>query len=679
MSGKPYAFALSPFTVPYDSFAGLMHHWTKYGLSLLLFVLTALSSANEDEKPTPWSFREFQTTELPKIRNKAFPKTQIDHFLLAKMEAADLEPAPAADNRTLVRRVYFDLIGLPPSPEQIDQFDGNLSALIDELLASPHYGERWGRHWLDLARYTDTTASWLKSASAAWLYRDWVVNAFNEDMPYDEFIRRQLATDQIEETGPEDSAALGFLGLSPTYWKELQLPPEIIKGTVADEWEEHVDALGKTFLGLTLGCARCHDHKNDPISTKDYYALAGVFASVKFSDRPTMDEKTWAPVAKAMDEVAKLDKQLADLKKKKPEDLKELTAAIQKKIDHIKSTTQHYDVPMASGVVDAALFVEPKSDGKHGTDLKYKDGEARDVAVHQRGDPNTPGEIVPRGFLGAFPDKTTEKARKFTRGSGRLDLAAAIVEDATPLTARVIVNRVWRHHFGRGLVETPSDFGNGGEAPTHPELLDDLAARFVSNGWSIKWLHREILNSATWQQATPSEKSREKDPANQFYSGMNPRRLDVEAWRDSLLQVSGKIDLKTGGAPLDLKSDTNLRRTIYGKIERRDLDNMLRLHDFPDPTAHSPKRPETTTPLQLLFSLNGPFFEKQAEALAARTAEGSADSAARIDRTFRILFQRSPTESERRMSLELVSGNVASDWKLFSHALLASNEFLFVD
>ncbi len=651
---------------------------------ILFFLALACSplAAEEWKKPVPWSFLPLVKMDSPEVTasTKSFSQTRMDWFILSELEKRKLKPAPRADKRTLVRRLYFDLIGLPPTPEQVSDFDGNVAALVDELLDSSQYGERWGRHWLDLARYTDTTASWLNSASSAWLYRDWVVAAFNDDMPYDQFVIRQLATDQIESTGPEDHAALGFLGLSPKYWKELQLPPEIIKTTVADEWEEHVDALGKTFLGLTLGCARCHDHKNDPVSTKDYYAIAGVFASVKFSDRPTMDEETWAPVAAAMKEVAALQKKITDLKKKKPKDLKEQTAAIQKQISQIKADTEHYSVPMASGVIDAALFVNPKSDGKHGTALDYKEGEARNLKVHQRGDPNTLGDLVPRGFLSAFPSgENSNNPREFTKGSGRLELAKAIVEDATPLTARVIVNRVWRHHFGRGFVETPSDFGNGGEAPTLPGLLDDLAKRFVENGWSIKWLHREILNSSTWQQSAQLAENQSKDPENHLYSGMAPRRLDIEAWRDSLLFVSGKLDTTLGGTPLDLNSESNFRRTIYGKINRRDLNNMLRLHDFPDPAAHSPKRVETTTPLQLLFSLNGPFFDKQTEALAIKSNEGSPESGIRVERLFNRLFQRSPSKEEQELISKLLTDGTPENWKLFTHALLASNEFLFVD
>ena len=639
------------------------------------------SVGNADEKL--WSFAPLQKQKLPEVKNSSWPENRIDHFILARLEAEGLEPAPRADGRVLMRRLYFDLIGLPPSPEEVEEFcDCHTSEKIDELLSSAHYGERWGRHWLDLARYSDSTASWLKSTASAWLYRDWVVQAFNDDMPYNDFVVRQLATDLLERTPPKDNAALGFLGLSPTYWKELQLPPEIIKTTVADEWEERVDALGRTFLGLTLACARCHDHKSDPVSIEDYYALAGVFASIRIADRPTMDEKTWAPVAAARSKVSGLEKQIADLKKKKPkpEDLDKRVAAWTKEIDRIKKSTPHYNVPMVNGVEEAALYVEKKDKG-HGTKLDYKMGEARDLEIQMRGDPNRTGEIMPRRFLTAFPAKNSDQPRLFKQGSGRAELAAALVEDAEPLVARVMVNRVWRQHFGRGLVSTPSNFGKAGELPSHPRLLDDLAARFVNEGkWSIKWLHREILNSATWQQSSVAPEAEKQDPENILLARMNRRKLEIESWRDSMLKVSGTLDETIGGRALDLNSPENKRRTIYGKIQRRDLNKMLQVNDFPDPTAHSPARAETITPLQMLFALNGPLLEKQAENLAKRIEEETGEKSEQIDLAYRLTFQRQPTPWEWDLGMKfLKSSETESALPRYAQALLSSNEFLYVD
>ena len=636
----------------------------------------------------PWSFRPLEQVAAPEVKDKDWPQTRIDRFILADIESAGLEPASAADARTLLRRLHFDLIGLPPTADEVADFTEAFSrntqqatrSAIARLLASPHYGERWGRHWLDLARYTDKTASWLESTAAAWLYRDWVVDAFNKDLPYDEFVKRQLANDLIPGADSTDNAALGFLGLSPTYWKELQLPPDIIKGTVADEWEEHVDALGKTFLGLTLGCARCHDHKTDPVTMQDYYAIAGVFASVKFADRPTMSEELWAPVAKARAKVAALQKQLADLKKKKAKDLKEQTVRINKEIAAIKTATPHYNMATVNGVAEAALYVV-KNPKKHGTVLDYKMGEARDLPMHKRGDPNTPGDVVPRGFLEVFA-KPGAKRRVFKRGSGRLELAEGIVEDAAPLAARVMVNRVWAHHFGKGLVGTPSELGRAGEPPTHPELLDDLAARFVANGWSTKWLHREILLSATWQQASVAPESEARDPDNRHYARMTRRRLDVEAWRDSMLWATGGLERALGGASEDLEKTSSRRRTIYGSIHRRDINKMLRLHDFPDPTAHAGKRAKTTTPLQMLFTLNGPFMQRQSDVLAERLMSASGGSVeSRVVEAYARLFQRDPNERETELAATFLRGREKDKraWAEYAQALLGGNEFLYVD
>ena len=365
-------------------------------------------------------------------------------------------------------------------------------------------------------------------------------SALNDDLPYDEFVKRQLAVDLMPGRTPEERHALGFLGLSPTYFKELKLPPEIIKGTVADEWEEHVDAIGRTFLGLTLACARCHDHKSDPITAQDYYAIAGVFASVHITPVPAMADEIWAPVAKAREEVAKIEKERDELKKKKPapEDLKAQVEDMEKKIAAIKEATPHYNVPMANGVEDAALYVVSAGEGQ-GTKLDFRRGQARDLELQKRGNPNQTGDVVKRRFLSAFPTKSGQP-REFTQGSGRLELAEAILEDATPLAARVIVNRVWRHHFGRGLVATPSEFGTLGDPPTHPELLDDLTARFIAHGWSLKWLHREILLSAAWQQDSVAPKSEQADPEN--------RLIGRPTWPETASVVALTARLYLGGA-----------------------------------------------------------------------------------------------------------------------------------
>ena len=631
-----------------------------------------------------WSIRPVAKQPLPQTKSRSWTRKRFDHFVLAAMERAGLTPSDEAERATLLRRLSFDLTGLPPTPAEVDQFVKDTSPdayekQIERLLRSPHFGERWGRLWLDLARYTDRTASWLDSTGQAHLYRDWVVQAMNDDMPYDQFVHRQLATDLMPETGPEDTPALGFLGLSPNYWKELKLPSEIIKVIVADEWEERVDAVSRTFLGLTVACARCHDHKFDPITQKDYYALAGVFASCRISERPVIADELFEPVRKAREEVAKLDKQIAALKKKKPQPAEEI-ATLTAKIDELKKTP-HYDSPMAPGLVEEALFVERAGKtAQDGTKLVYKPGP-QDLHLFIRGNPNRLGEVVPRRFLQVL---SHEDSQKFQQGSGRLDLAKSITGDAAPLAARVIVNRIWLAHFGHGLVTTPSNLGQSGERPSHPELLDDLAARFIEHGWSLKWLHREMVLSATYRQSSRSDRPEsQRDPDNRWLSRMNRRRLDVEAWRDSMLAATSELDLTVGGPSLNLTDAKNKRRTIYGTIHRREMSTMLLTHDFPDPTAHSPARQNTTTALQGLYALNGPLILSRAEALARRLAKEQSDQPARIHLAYRLLFSRGPSAREAELGLEYLgesTGNASSPvWTQYAQVLLASNEFLYVD
>ncbi|MEZ6113207.1 MAG: PSD1 and planctomycete cytochrome C domain-containing protein, partial [Pirellulaceae bacterium] len=539
------------------------------------------------------------------------PDSIIDRLLEERRREHNLRANSQADRRTQARRVYFDLIGLPPTMAEIEAFLQDRSPdayerMVDRLLASPHYGERWARHWLDLARYTDTTASWLESTASAHLYRDWVVRALNDDMPYDEFVRRQLATDLMPHTGPEDYPALGFLGLSPTYWKELKLAPDVIATVVAEEWEERIDAVGRTFLGLTLACARCHDHKFDPVGMDDYYALAGVFASSRIGDRLMLPDEQAARVLAARAEVTRIEAELKKLRQEKsPSD--EQTAKIAELDQRVAELrgTPNFDAPSANGVVEASLYVLPN--GPNQTKLDYKPGEPRDVPIQRRGSTTNLGPIVPRRFLRVL--STEAEPPLFTHGSGRLELADAIVTDAAPLAARVIVNRVWMHHFGRGLVTTPSDFGSQGERPSHPELLDELAARFIEHRWSLKWLHRQIVQSAAYRQSSVSDRSKpdhESDPDNRWLCRMNRRRLEIEVWRDALLAVTDSLDRRIGGTPMSLADANNRRRTLYGLINRREVDTVLALNDFPSAERHSPRREPTTTPLQQLFVLNSP-------------------------------------------------------------------------
>ena len=376
-----------------------------------------------------WSFQPVR--EHPEPPRGDWGRTQIDAFVLEAMKQRGLNPSPPADRATLIRRLDFDLVGLPPTPEEVQKFvqDESPTAyerLVDRLLQSPQYGERWARFWLDKSRYADKTASWLSNTGEAYLYRDWVATAFNVDMPYDEFVHRQLATDLMPETGPEDFPALGFISLSPTYWKELKLPCEIIKVIVADEWEERVDAVSRTFLGLTVACARCHDHKFDPISSEDYYAWAGVFASCRRAERPLVTENKYAPVREAKEKVKKLEAERAALKKKKAskEEINTLTAMI----EEIKAGTPGYDLPLANALSEESLFVvRAGKTPQDGTKLEYCPGP-RDLPLFIRGDPNRPGEIIPRRFLKVL--SRNQKPEPFKSGSGRLELGAITTDAA---------------------------------------------------------------------------------------------------------------------------------------------------------------------------------------------------------------------------------------------------------
>jgi hypothetical protein len=607
----------------------VLTEWVRRGAPMPATPAPAKRTVNLAEGRTFWSFQAPRPTTPPAIRDASWPRSSIDPFILAELEKRGLRPSSPAPRRVLIRRLSFDLVGLPPSPKEVEAFVNDerpdaYERLVERLLASPHYGERWGRYWLDLARYCDTAEPWAESKGQPWLYRDWVVRALNEDLPYDQFVQRQLAADLMPECGPAEAAALGFLGLSPSYWKELKLAPDVIKTVVAEEWEERIAAVGGTFLGLTVACARCHDHKFDPITQQDYYALAGVFASTRQADRPGRP-----------------------------------------------------GAPAAPAVADAGLFV--LADGPQRTKLEYKPGVAQDVAVQVRGNPSNPGAVVPRRFLAVL---SADPPPPFRQGSGRRELARAIVQEGAPLAARVIVNRVWLHHFGAGLVTTPSDFGAQGARPTHPELLDDLAARFIAGGWSLKALHRTIVHSAAYRQSSASDAARQTlDGDNRWLGRMSRRRLDVETWRDAMLAAAGTLRLHVGGPPQELDQDANRRRTLYGVVKRRELNDLLRLYDFPDPTAHSPARTPTTTPLQQLFVLNSPFLRRRATDLVHRlNAEAPGNTEARVRRAYLLLFGRPATERQVSLALEfLAAAQPQTAWVEYAQALLASNEFLFID
>jgi len=632
-----------------------------------------------------WSFRPLRKPVFNRVTDGAY-RTSIDHLVFQRLRQHGLSGSQPANRRTLIRRTTFDLLGLPPSPAEVRAFvkDDRPDAyarLIDRLLASPHYGERWGRYWLDVARYTDTTAKWLSPQNHSYRYRDWIVRAFNQDLPYDRFVRQQLAADFVATTSPDDLAALGFLGLSPTYWKELKLDPSVIKTIVADEWEERIDTVCRSFLGLTVACARCHNHKTDPVTREDYYALAGVFASTRLQNVPLVPDSVAQQSRAAHKQVEQLEQRIKKLADKKlaPEESARQTAELRSQIQTLQDATPFYDLPIVHGVIDSSLFVLP--DGAHKTRLEYRDDQPRDLPVFARGDPSSPtGPAVRRRFLELFGNPTSQP---FQQGSGRLELADAILQQATALASRVIVNRVWRHHFGRGLVDTPSNFGFSGSQPSHPLLLDYLAASLVEHDWSLKWLHRQILLSATYRQSSQDRaQAMQVDPENRWLWRMNRRRLSIEPWRDAMLAVGDALDRRMGGPAVGLEEPGNHRRTVYGKVGRRDLNELLRLYDFPDPTFHSAGRAETITPVQQLFLLNSRFVRSQAAAIAHNVTSDFPEFSQRMDALHRRMFARPPHPEELRWAADFLQAQTETSpqqWTLYVQVLLASSEFQFVD
>ena len=561
---------------------------------------------------------------------------------------------------------------MPPTPDEIDTFlrddsTGAFARAVERLLKSPHYGERWGRHWLDVARYAEDQAHTfgVKPNTEAFRYRDWVIDALNADMPYDLFVKRQFAADLMEGTEADSfkqRAALGFFGLGAVYYKDNSCVPKAL----ADELDDRLDTLGRGFLGLTLSCARCHDHKFDPIPTQDYYSLGGVFFSSKLTNLPMVPKAEADRYAAAQKPMLEADRRLKELQKSEKSnptaDGKKRVAALQAELEKLKKSAPP-PPPMAHALAE---------------------GTPADMHINVRGNPAQPGDLAPRRFLRVLAG---DDPPHFTRGSGRLELAQAVASKDNPLTARVIVNRVWAWHFGRGIVGTPSNFGQLGERPTHPELLDDLTARFIANGWSLKWLHREIMLSATYQMsADDSADGRLKDPDDRLLSRMRRQRLDVESWRDSLLAVSGQLDPTFGGPTIDLNASQNRRRTVYAKVSRHELNAFLRLFDFPDANITSERRTETTVPQQQLFVLNSPFFVGQAKGLAARLKTEASDDPSRVQRAYLLAYGRPPTDGETALAMHYLGGkddplehNGLTRWERYAQALLAANEFLYVD
>ncbi len=679
--------------------------------------------------PRHWAFSPPPHPPLPPVRRESWVRSPLDRFVLAELEARGLTPSPEADRRTLIRRASFDLIGLPPTAVEIAAFEKDRSPeafakVVDRMLASPHYGERWGRHWLDVARYADTRDYAYQTEPRmpfAYTYRDWVIRAFNEDLPYDRFVTQQLAADLLPESreDPSSLAALGFLTVGRKF-----------SGKEPDIVDDRIDVVTRGFLGLGVACARCHDHKYDPIPTRDYYSLYGIFASVtEPSELPEIGPVANEEARASYDgERAALRGQITGFLESRqkraqetlnrPEEIAAYQRAIAETSGLSRTAADGYLEDrglsrlvldrwrMFQGTGDSPTLIPlddlPKTFSFKGRLFSERDqGELRRMKnrlatldanhpgappramvvierehphgahVFIRGNPNTLGPAVPRQFLSVLAGPHATPFPEDT--SGRLQLAQAITASSNPLAARVMANRIWMHHFGRGIVATPSDFGLRGDAPTHPALLDWLARRFVDGGWSMKALHGQIMLSATYRQSSVDRPAARKiDPENRLLWRQVPRRLDFEAMRDALLASSGRLDGTQGGRPVQIATAPfSLRRTVYGQVERSPFPNLYRIFDFPTPDLHAATRAETTVPPQGLFFLNSPFVIDAAAHLA-RTS-GPAD---RIGTVYQRLFGRAPTFAERVLGRRFVR---ESTWESYVHALLMTNEFVFVD
>ncbi|MCG6158268.1 PSD1 and planctomycete cytochrome C domain-containing protein [Rubinisphaera margarita] len=630
-----------------------------------------------------WSLQPVVEPPVPDVAAADWPRNEIDQFILARIEQEGLAPTQDAEPRVLARRLYFDLVGLPPTMEQIDGFVTQFSEhgpsavadLVDELLASPQYGERWGRHWLDVARYGESNGNDGLGRNPtfphAWRYRDYVIESFNNDVPYNQFVKEQLAGDLLPAESPDERdrylIATGLLAMSAKPAKAMN--NNFAMDVVADQ----IDVVGRGLMGISIACARCHDHKFDPIPTRDYYAMAGLFTSSETMWGVAGHEKLTAPptdlhVLKAAPNALP------------PEDFVETVVLLESntgKPKEIPKSKWEPGTPLAMGLKDQK--------------------EPADCKININGESNKLGEAVPRGFLSVCDFGEPEEFTIAPDTSGRLQLAEWVTDPRNPLTARVIVNRVWQHLFGEGIVRTPDDFGTYGERPTHPELLDHLAIHLMKNGWSMKSLIRQIVLTRTYQLSSLAESQFIKaDEENKLLARHNRRRLNAEALRDSMLLASGQIDLTPPEGSLIRHRDilVNLagnlhepsdHRSIYLCYLRNSPPPELAAFNLPEFIAVTGKRDRSTVPGQSLFLFNSPFVIEQSEHLAATVLKDNSQSDARVRQIFRRILSREPTSKEHSQALELVrfseseENNESKAWATLCQALLMTNEFRYVD
>ena len=654
-----------------------------------------------DEHRRHWAFQPLWHGAVPSPASADESANAIDRFLLARLEGEGLEPSSLASKRTLIRRVTYDLTGIPPTAHEISEFlaDDSETAyvdLVERLLQSPRYGERWGRHWLDLVRYADTAGdSGDFPVPEAYKYRNYVIDAFQLDKPYDDFIREQIAGDLLPSDGEAERwnklVATGYLAIS----RRIGVSPHRLRHITL---EDTIDNLGKTFLGLSVQCARCHDHKFDPIPTADYYALYGILDSSVFPSPgaehlPYRSNFVYRVGAdKAREVMAEYERGITrwnDLEREKFREYQSFQ-------NMLITTPGRNRIVVWEELLQlrAERAVFARTEPPLETAYAITEGVGKDSYIHQAGDPRSKGPEVRRGFLQILGGAKLPPAYE---GSGRKLLADWIADEDNPLTARVMVNRIWHHHFGMGLVSTTSDFGVRGTPPTHPELLDYLARYFIDSRWSVKAMHRLIVHSKAYRQVSfDTERNFERDPQNQLVWRFNRRRLDAEQIRDSILAFSGELDVSRGGRhpfphrrtyfyrqhePFAEYFLTN-QRSVYIMQGRIQKNPYLDLFDGPDGNLPLSERKATTTTLQALYLMNSEFMHKQAQAMAERW---SADSPGRdefLERAAATIFARppSPQETEQATSyFATASGAEEQKRAGYLRAMLASNEFLFVD
>jgi len=772
-----------------------------------------------------WAFEPVADQQLPRVKDSAWPRRSMDHFILAKLEQVELALARRASRRTLIRRAYLDLIGLPPTPKEVREFLEDTSPqswqrVVEKLLALPAYGERWGRHWLDVARYADSNGSDENHAYPhAHHYRNYVIGALNRDLPYDEFLREQIAGDLLSHKEGSDSrnAALTATGFLSIGTKILAEQDPVKKR--ADSIDEQIDTFGKAILGLTISCARCHDHKFDPIPSKDYYSLAGILHSTVANDQP-LKTSLFLAEKKVFEKESETLKGRLKAAEKKLEGVLDSENRIQlqaEKFDRgnvivdndsygkdigiisdpgsqknfveydltfkasgllqlelryaaassrpgrilmdgkvirdnaianttggwlpehqqwhseglFKTTAQQFTLriesePMMShidqirltplkgdsnaleivnaeiGKLNKQLAEKQKAAPKPRMVMAVKDGKVQDIKLHVRGSHRDLGNMIPRGAPIGFgfqgiPDIPKDQ-------SGRLQLAKWLARPDHPLTARVMVNRIWRWHFGRGIVATPNNFGTKGQRPTHPKLLDHLALKFMRSGWSLKSLHREILNSSTYQMASNVENpaAMERDPGNVLLWKREMRRMEAEVFRDSLLQLSGRLQWALDGgsmqvksqdpSPTDLASNQNFyqqsdRRSVYLPVVRSNVYDLLTLLDFPNAAESVGNRVTTTVPTQALMMMNGDFLMNESRRIAKNWLNAPGKNLeSSVNLLYRALLTRSPTPDELQwaarfledFSVEDSDPNKTASWNALCHALVMSNDFIHV-